>query len=118
MELIQKNITVNLASIPSPSHPQQTSGDVLINPPVGQKFQTFEAQGILGGRTKENLVAHSSTPQIPPNASEHMTATQLETIIDEKIKAAIVSEQAEKLVRVIYTQVIMILCHVLKDIQC
>ncbi|XP_028548060.1 uncharacterized protein LOC114578763 [Dendrobium catenatum] len=90
MEMMQKTTSVG----PAPAQPVNQAAN-------SQNPQAPQASGVKGvpeGVDKNDDLTRQRTPQNVANASEPVTASQLEGLISEKIKAIIAAEQAEKLV--------------------
>ncbi|KAL0907590.1 hypothetical protein M5K25_022008 [Dendrobium thyrsiflorum] len=96
MQMIQRNITANPIPVQQTNHQAASSG--LANPPVHPVPQVSGVRGSHEGGIESDRLIRQPTPQNVASTSEPVTVAQLETIINEKIKAVIALDQAEKLV--------------------
>ncbi|KAL0906673.1 hypothetical protein M5K25_025186 [Dendrobium thyrsiflorum] len=95
MQMIQRN-TANPIPVQQTNHQATSSG--LANPPAHHVPQVSGVRGSHEGGIESDRLIRQPTPQNVASTSEPVTVAQLETIINEKIKAVIASDQAEKLV--------------------
>ncbi|KAL0923387.1 hypothetical protein M5K25_007441 [Dendrobium thyrsiflorum] len=96
MQMIQRNITANPIPVQQTNHQATSSG--LANPPAHHVPQVSGVRGSHEGGIENDRLIRQPTPQNVASTSEPVTVAQLETIINEKIKAVIALDQAEKLV--------------------
>lgn len=93
MGILQKNIAVGMVPVPLANN--QASSSVTSHPPVNPIPQASGVQGASEGIVEFIPIVPQPTSQHGPNDDEHVTTAQLESLINEKIKAFM---QAEKLV--------------------
>ncbi|KAL0905669.1 hypothetical protein M5K25_024106 [Dendrobium thyrsiflorum] len=96
MQMMQRNITANPIPVQQTNHQATSSG--LANPPAHHVPQVSGVRGSHEGGIENDRLIRQPTPQNVASTSEPVTVAQLETIINEKIKAVIALDQAEKLV--------------------
>ncbi|KAL0910927.1 hypothetical protein M5K25_019023 [Dendrobium thyrsiflorum] len=94
MQLMQKNIITNPALAQPADHQNSIPTNLPTNP-------VLQMSGIRTTHEEENMadrLDHLQTHQNVANTSDPVMTPQLESIINEKIKAVIASEQVEKFV--------------------
>ncbi|MEN3033116.1 hypothetical protein, partial [Chromobacterium amazonense] len=96
MDMLEKNITSNVALASSVN--QQVANNTTFIPPVTLIPQAPALHATPEGRNGVNQLDLQPIIQNVASALGTVTTAQLEMIINEKIKAVIASEQAEKLV--------------------
>ncbi|KAL0907790.1 hypothetical protein M5K25_022227 [Dendrobium thyrsiflorum] len=85
MQMMQRNITANPIPVQQTNHQATSSG--LANPPVHPVPQVSGVRGSHEGGIENDRLIRQPTPQNVASTSEPVTVAQLETIINEKIKA-------------------------------
>ncbi|KAL0907825.1 hypothetical protein M5K25_022266 [Dendrobium thyrsiflorum] len=93
MQMIQRNITANPIPVQQTNHQATSSG--LANPPAHHVPQVSGVRGSHEGGIENDRLIRQPTPQNVASTSEPVTVAQLETIINEKIKA-VIKERTEK----------------------
>ncbi|KAL0909817.1 hypothetical protein M5K25_020715 [Dendrobium thyrsiflorum] len=89
MQLMQKNIITN----PAPVQPADHQSSIPINLPTNPVPQVSGIRTTREGENEADQLVHLQTNQNVASASEPVMTPQLESIINEKIKAVIASEQ-------------------------
>ncbi|KAL0907557.1 hypothetical protein M5K25_021973 [Dendrobium thyrsiflorum] len=85
MQMMQRNITANPIPVQQTNHQATSSG--LANPPAHPVPQVSGVRGSHEGGIENDRLVRQPTPQNVASTSEPVTVAQLETIINEKIKA-------------------------------
>ncbi|KAL0910853.1 hypothetical protein M5K25_018949 [Dendrobium thyrsiflorum] len=85
MQMMQRNITANSIPVQQTNHQATSSG--LANPPAHHVPQVLGVRGSHEGGIESDRLIRQPTPQNVASTSEPVTVAQLETIINEKIKA-------------------------------